>query len=266
MAPVGEVEATMAHLLADEDAMTVYIGCPALLGAKAGNLVLADFYHDLLGWPRYEAYGDHFLSRCPKFRLGFNDSGWSDVRPPRWPDPDFPQQAHLDILVPDGEASGTLVLDRGATLLQGGDDYQIYADPAGHPFCLYPDPARSARGPVVARLVYDCFSPRSLASFYQGFVGVETRLEDSTERVVIDLDDDDLPDLAFQQAPPRDYRHPDPDYPAQLHVDYRFTVDHEVPHFKTPAAVAAMDRAERLGAMPLSAVVFADPAGHPYCL
>jgi hypothetical protein len=27
--------------------------------------------------------------------------------------------------------------------------------------------------------VYDCFSPRSLAGFYEGFVGVQERLDDS---------------------------------------------------------------------------------------
>lgn len=247
--------------------MSIYVGCPGRLGGKDGNLVLADFYHDLLGWDRYEAYGDFFLTRSPKFRIGFNDTGWSDVRPPRWPDPDYPQQAHLDILVPDGDAYGERVIDRGGTLLQGGDVYRIYADPAGHPFCLYPDPPRTAHGPVVARLVYDCFSPRSLASFYQGFVGVEERLEDSPERVVINLDDADLPNLAFQQAPPREYRHPNPDYPAQLHVDYRFTVDHETPHYQTPVGIAARERAERLGAIhiPVIEVTYADPAGHPFC-
>lgn len=256
----------MVHLLGEEDAMTVYIGCPDLLGDQAGNLVVADFYHALLRWHRYEAYGDYFLTRSPRFRIGFNETGWSDVRPPRWPDPDHPQQAHLDILVPDGDAYGKQVIDRGGRLLQGGDGYRIYADPAGHPFCLYPDQTRTGHGPVVARLVYDCFSPRSLASFYESFLGVEERVEDSPARVVINLDEDDLPNLAFQHAPPREYRHPHPDYPAQLHVDYRFTVDHEVPHYQTPAAIAAIERAEEQGAIHLHTVVYADPAGHPFCI
>jgi predicted enzyme related to lactoylglutathione lyase len=187
----------MAHLLADDDGMTVYIGCPDLLGGKDGKLVLADFYHDLLGWHRYDAYGTVFMSRSPKFRIGFDDDGWSDQRPPRWPDPEYPQQIHFDIAVPDLDATCALVTAQGATLLQDNTGYRIYADPAGHPFCLYPDPSRATTGTVAARLVYDCFSPRSLARFYEGFVGVQERLEDSAERVVIDLDDDDLPNLAF---------------------------------------------------------------------
>lgn len=217
----------MTHLLADEDAMTIYVGCPDLLDGRAGNLVLADFYQIVLGWERSEAYGDFFLSRSPKFRVGFNDSGWSDARPPRWPDPDFPQQAHLDISVSDVATYAEQVVLGGGTLLQSGADYDIYADPAGHPFCLYPDASITEPRASVTRLVYDCFSPRALADFYGAFLGTTSRLEDSPDRVVLDLADLDLPDLAFQHAPPPQYRHPNPDYPAQLHVDYRFTVDHE---------------------------------------
>lgn len=124
--------------------MTIYVGCPDAIGGEDGRLLLAGFYQELLGWPAYEMYGDSFLttvpwsaeiSERPKFRLGFNETGWSDVRPPRWPDPDYPQQAHLDILVPDG-AYGQRVTARGAILLQDNGAHQIYADPAGHPFCL----------------------------------------------------------------------------------------------------------------------------------
>lgn len=132
----------MAHLLGDEDAMTIYLGCPDLLGGKAGNLVLPDFYNDLLDWRRGEAYGDFFLARRSKFRLGFNGSGWSDVRPPRWPDPAHPQQPHLDILVSDLDAYGELVIDRGATVLQAGDRYRIYAGPDTRSASIRTRPAR----------------------------------------------------------------------------------------------------------------------------
>ena len=52
---------------------------------------------------------------------------------PTWPDPAVPQQFHLDIMVEDVAASGPLVLALGAQKLDGED---VYADPAGHPFCL----------------------------------------------------------------------------------------------------------------------------------
>jgi hypothetical protein len=54
-------------------------------------------------------------------------------RPPTWPDPAVPQQFHLDIMVEDVAAAGQRVLALGAAKLVGED---VYADPAGHPFCL----------------------------------------------------------------------------------------------------------------------------------
>ncbi|MFC8225335.1 VOC family protein [Streptomyces sp. NPDC057287] len=62
-----------------------------------------------------------------------------DYHPPRWPDPDRPQQFHLDLTVPDLERAEEQVLALGATLLDGGagaQGWRVFADPAGHPFCL----------------------------------------------------------------------------------------------------------------------------------
>jgi catechol 2,3-dioxygenase-like lactoylglutathione lyase family enzyme len=58
---------------------------------------------------------------------------------PRWPDPAYPQQLHLDLWV--GERSlddaEALVLAAGATRLPGEDEsFRVFADPFGHPFCL----------------------------------------------------------------------------------------------------------------------------------
>jgi predicted enzyme related to lactoylglutathione lyase len=262
---IQDREDEMAHLLADDAGMTVYLGCPDLLLGKDGKLVLADFYRQVLGWPQYDAYGTLFLSRSPQFRIGFDDDGWSDHRPPRWPDPEYPQQIHFDIVVPDLDAVGKRITAVGGALLQDDTSHRIYADPAGHPLCLYLDSSGATTEPTLDHLVYDCFSPRSLATFYEGFLGVQERLVDSPERVVLDVDDPDLPNLAFQHAQFPAPRWPDLAYPAQLHVDYRFTVDHERPHFQTRAAKAAMERAESLGAIHLRNAVYADPAGHPFC-
>lgn len=255
----------MAHLLAGDAGMTVYVGCPEQLGGKDGRLVLAGFYEQVLGWDRYDAYGTPFLSRSPEFRIGFDGDGWSEQTQPRWPDPEYPQQIHFDIAVPDLNVADALVTAVGGSLLHGNTSHRIYADPAGHPFCLYAEPSGAATERTVSRLVYDCFSPRSLASFYEGFLGVRERLDDSPERVVMDLDHDRLPNLAFQHSQFPAPRWPDPAYPAQLHVDYRFTVDHELPHYQTAGAKAAMERATELGAIHLRNVVYADPAGHPFC-
>jgi predicted enzyme related to lactoylglutathione lyase len=61
--------------------------------------------------------------------------------PPEWPDGN-PQQIHLDLWVDDIGASHQEVMSLGARLLQAAqesddpDAFQVYADPAGHPFCL----------------------------------------------------------------------------------------------------------------------------------
>ena len=61
----------------------------------------------------------------------------SDYASPQWPDPAHPQQAHLDILVEDLDATQARAIEWGATLLKGGGTrYRTLADPAGHPFDL----------------------------------------------------------------------------------------------------------------------------------
>lgn len=61
---------------------------------------------------------------------------------PTWPDPDVGQQVHLDLHVDDPAAAHEQVLALGARLLQaasdpdGAEGFQVYASPAGHPFCI----------------------------------------------------------------------------------------------------------------------------------
>lgn len=61
--------------------------------------------------------------------------------PPDWPDGE-PQQVHLDLYVDDVNEAHEEVLALGARLLRAAEDtgsdegFQVYADPAGHPFCL----------------------------------------------------------------------------------------------------------------------------------
>lgn len=59
--------------------------------------------------------------------------------PPRWPAPDGSQQFHLDLTVDDLDAAEQGVLALGAKALDTADrsrNWRVYADPAGHPFCL----------------------------------------------------------------------------------------------------------------------------------
>jgi catechol 2,3-dioxygenase-like lactoylglutathione lyase family enzyme len=81
--------------------------------------------------------------------------GWVDLRvsdgqalafqatpgyvPPKWPAPDASQQFHLDLTVEDLDAAEKGVLALGAKALDTEDrsrNWRVYADPAGHPFCL----------------------------------------------------------------------------------------------------------------------------------
>jgi hypothetical protein len=58
-------------------------------------------------------------------------------QPPRWPDPAYPAQIHLDLAFADRSAREHA--ERlGAVHLPLPDrpDNLVYADPAGHPFCL----------------------------------------------------------------------------------------------------------------------------------
>ena len=64
-----------------------------------------------------------------------------DHVPPSWPDPALPQQMHLDVMVDDLDAAEAAVLELGARrLTEPGAVSRVFADPAGHPFCLIPRP------------------------------------------------------------------------------------------------------------------------------
>jgi hypothetical protein len=62
--------------------------------------------------------------------------------PPDWPDGSPEQQLHLDLHIEDFGEAHEQVIALGAIVLQPAPDpdadegFQVYADPAGHPFCL----------------------------------------------------------------------------------------------------------------------------------
>ena len=73
----------------------------------------------------------------PDGRLAFQLA--PDHEPPRFPDPRGSQQFHLDVEVDDVDDAESKVLALGATRVTdaiGEDDFRVYRDPAGHPFCL----------------------------------------------------------------------------------------------------------------------------------
>ena len=102
---------------------------------------LADFYSRLTGWPVVHAHGDWYSvgeSENAGFHLSFQRS--PGHQPPTWPDPASSMQLHLHFRVHDLDAAERAVLALGGTMFddQPGDRSRVYADPAGHPFCLVP--------------------------------------------------------------------------------------------------------------------------------
>ncbi|OKJ99801.1 glyoxalase [Streptomyces sp. CB03234] len=104
---------------------------------------LAEFYAAILGGdvkgdPGDEDWIDLYLPDGQ--RLAFQRA--PDLRPPEWPRADRnSQQLHLDLDVEDLDAAHEQVLTLGARPLDvddhGGErGFRVYADPAGHPFCL----------------------------------------------------------------------------------------------------------------------------------
>lgn len=109
--------------------------------------LLARFYQGLLGGevnrpdPRWGVDDDWSTLHTPGgLVLAFQRV--ADHRPPRWPDPAYPQQFHLDLAVTDLDDARRQAVELGAVPLDGGEGtYDTYADPAGHPFCLVKQPA-----------------------------------------------------------------------------------------------------------------------------
>ena len=107
---------------------------------------LARFYCDLLGWQveRDDDSDDWVTIRADGgtgpgagARLAFQLA--PDFVAPTWPDPAVPQQAHLDLAVDDLETAGAFAESVGARRVHGPggeQDFWVYLDPAGHPFCL----------------------------------------------------------------------------------------------------------------------------------
>ncbi len=61
----------------------------------------------------------------------------SDAQPPRWPAPAYPAQVHVDLMFDDPAPVAARVIELGGSiLLRRRDGFPVYADPAGHPFCI----------------------------------------------------------------------------------------------------------------------------------
>jgi predicted enzyme related to lactoylglutathione lyase len=102
---------------------------------------LARFYQRLLGWPLRDDPAS-VQGPAPSLRGVGGTEVLSHV-PPVWPpEPGTQQmQQHLDLEVDDLAAAAVVAEQAGARLLNAytepHEDVRTYADPAGHPFCLF---------------------------------------------------------------------------------------------------------------------------------
>jgi catechol 2,3-dioxygenase-like lactoylglutathione lyase family enzyme len=99
---------------------------------------LAKFYCQVLGMQVNEDIdGWVVIGSGPGLRqLAFQRT--SEWVPPRWPDPAYPQQLHLDIRVNDADQAEQELLALGATRVAGEREtgFRVFIDPVGHPFCI----------------------------------------------------------------------------------------------------------------------------------
>jgi catechol 2,3-dioxygenase-like lactoylglutathione lyase family enzyme len=110
----------------------VIVDCPDPAG-------LAVFYSELLGFPVTYRSPDFVVIAANDTTSGIAFQLAPDHREPRWPDPEYPQQIHFDVMVDDQQAAARSVFALGASLLDR--EQHVYADPAGHPFCLISRPS-----------------------------------------------------------------------------------------------------------------------------
>jgi Glyoxalase-like domain len=109
--------------------ISVALDCP-----HAGKL--AAFYADITGGKVTFADDRWATVKGPGGQIDFQTA--SGYARPTWPDTASSMQMHLDFYVDDADAAEARVLAAGATKynFQPGDHVRVYADPAGHPFCL----------------------------------------------------------------------------------------------------------------------------------
>jgi Glyoxalase-like domain len=118
---------------------------------------LAEFYRELLGYTyrpgdeppppgEDDPLGhDWLVLRSPRGEARVAFQQVERLRASTWPADEVPQQLHLDLTVSDKEQldmQHARAMGLGATLIVDGSDdptepIRVYADPAGHPFCIF---------------------------------------------------------------------------------------------------------------------------------
>jgi hypothetical protein len=233
---------------------------------------LASFYAELVPMPiRHVDTPERVVIGNDKSRTRLAFATVDDYRPPTWPDPAYPQQLHLcgpvQVHGNDAESPTELVQRLGATRLpHEGGDCPVYADPAGHPFCLCaPVPVseeeKALRG-LLGGINFHCFeSNRALATFYAELLDTQELTEAEDGEMTIRPKDRTRPEIGFHGgAKGKQPRWLDPERPPQIHLDI------EVDDLAAAEILVARLGATKLPDMGAECVVYADPEGHPFCL
>jgi predicted enzyme related to lactoylglutathione lyase len=216
---------------------------------------LSAFYRGLAGWTEVSADETWITLATPDgWQVAFQAA--PDHRPPQWPGQEHPQQAHLDLRVPDLEAGLGRVTELGGTLLKKNESWYTVADPAGHPFdiCLKADDPNT----TLMGVMLDCPDAKVLSAFYSELLGKPVTYE--ADGMAMIGNDGEQPVMFQQVAGYTAPRWPDPAYPQQYHLDVHVD-DLDVGE----RAVLALG-ARRLEGGTATFRVFADPAGKPFCL
>ena len=216
---------------------------------------LSEFYAAVAGWS--QAYADD------KWITMTTDDGWRiglqhapDHVPPQWPGQSQPQQAHLDLRVPDLEAGTARAREAGATLLKENETWHTLADPAGHPFdlCLNADDPQI----TLMGIMLDCPDAAALSAFYAELLGKPVTYQ--ADGVAMIGSDGEHPVLFQQVADYTPPQWPDPAHPQQFHLDV------EVDDVEVAEKAAYAIGATRMPGGGEDFRVYADPANKPFCL
>ena len=216
---------------------------------------LSSLYTELTGGEVVRQVPDWITLRLVSGQeIGFQRA--PDHVPPQWPGQERPQQFHLDLLVDGHEVAAARAVELGATRLADGASWITLADPAGHPFDLI---QRDGIGPAMElyAVTLDAPDASALARFYAellelevGYDGPEGALVTGGATSVM------VQQISGYRAP----RWPDPAEPQQAHLDIL------VDDLDAGEARALAIGATRLDGEGPTFRVFADPAGHPFCL
>jgi catechol-2,3-dioxygenase len=215
---------------------------------------LASFYAELTGGDVVRRESDWITLRLVSGQeIAFQLA--PDHVPPQWPGQDHPQQVHLDLLVDGHEAAAARAVELGATRLADGPSWITLADPAGHPFDLC---QRDGVGPAMELFAVTLDAPDSsaLARFYAALLELEVTYEGPEGALVSGPTSVMIQQIEDYQAP----QWPDPARPQQAHLDVL------VSDLDAGEARALSLGATRLDGGAETFRVFADPAGHPFCL